>query len=201
MRRAKFRAFTLIELLVVIAIIAILIALLLPAVQQAREAARRSQCKNQLKQLGVALHNYIDNAKRLPSNTGGTNPGYVWNWGASAYVHLLPYIDQAPLLKTINFGAITNYPMTSTPANYQNTILPSLKCPSDATNTDNQPWPNYGFNQGPQVGCNAGACPLATYPLTASAPGITFYGCNQLGLDPNGGGGSLCCTRLGSKAL
>src|SRR6476659_6871316 len=63
------RGFTLIELLVVIAIIAVLIALLLPAVQQARESARRTQCKNQLKQLGLAMHNYHDNSRQLPPGT------------------------------------------------------------------------------------------------------------------------------------
>ena len=71
----RLRGFTLIELLVVIAIIAVLIALLLPAVQQAREAARRSTCKNNLKQLGLAVHNYIDTAKQIP---GGGNS----SWGA-----------------------------------------------------------------------------------------------------------------------
>src|SRR4026208_1354378 len=91
--------FTLIELLVVIAIIAILIALLLPAVQQAREAARRSQCKNNLKQLGLALHSYHDSIMRLPysSGTNVANNRHVWT------EFLLPYVDQAPLFKQINF--------------------------------------------------------------------------------------------------
>lgn len=74
MRRLRIKGFTLIELLVVIAIIAILIALLLPAVQQAREAARRSQCKNNLKQLGVALHNYHESYGTFCFGRGG--PGY-----------------------------------------------------------------------------------------------------------------------------
>src|SRR4051812_6730319 len=91
------RGFTLIELLVVIAIIAVLIALLLPAVQQAREAARRSQCKNNLKQIGLALHNYHDTANTLPpgwiGDPTGSNAGNRWGWGTM----ILPYLDQAPL--------------------------------------------------------------------------------------------------------
>src|SRR3954453_5885920 len=100
------RGFTLIELLVVIAIIAVLIALLLPAVQQAREAARRTQCKNALKQIGLAFHNYHDSFNTFPPgciarqpvvNSGGgastsTEIG-LWGWGAM----ILPYIDQANL--------------------------------------------------------------------------------------------------------
>jgi prepilin-type N-terminal cleavage/methylation domain-containing protein len=78
-RVAKRRGFTLIELLVVIAIIAVLIALLLPAVQQAREAARRSQCKNNLKQLGLGLQNYHDMAKRFPPGYVSNRPGIAGN--------------------------------------------------------------------------------------------------------------------------
>src|SRR5690348_4234574 len=104
------RGFTLFELLVVIAIIAILIALLLPAVQQAREAARRTQCRNSLKQLGLALYNYHDNFNQYPrgcfgamlqstSNpcTPNANGGWGSEWeGHSVHWNLLPYIDQAP---------------------------------------------------------------------------------------------------------
>ena len=93
-RRVSFRpGFTLIELLVVIAIIAILIALLLPAVQQAREAARRTQCKNSLKQLGIAFHNYHDTHRSFPFAWYVGERLQVSVWG----VMLLPYLDQAPL--------------------------------------------------------------------------------------------------------
>lgn len=97
------RAFTLIELLVVIAIIAVLIALLLPAVQQAREAARRSQCKNNLKQIGLALHNYHDSNNMFPN---GNIPSAAWGWGMSWYMRILPQIDAAPVYNKINFSGI-----------------------------------------------------------------------------------------------
>jgi len=111
-RRSRLRSgFTLIELLVVIAIIAVLIALLLPAVQQAREAARRSQCKNNLKQFGLALHNYHDTVNTFPpavialNASGGlafrigNNPvSNMLGWGA----FILPYVDQAPLWNQIS---------------------------------------------------------------------------------------------------
>src|SRR3954466_6996265 len=96
----KWKGFTLIELLVVIAIIAVLIALLLPAVQQAREAARRTQCKNNLKQLGLALHNYHDTMSTLPPSeidsvaTSSVAPNWTSNIG-NWVLFLFPYIDQA----------------------------------------------------------------------------------------------------------
>ncbi len=93
-QKQRQRGFTLIELLVVIAIIAILIALLLPAVQQAREAARRTQCKNNLKQIGLSLHNYHDVYNSFPNGTVSTSAG---NWGISWWARVLPYVDQAPL--------------------------------------------------------------------------------------------------------
>ncbi|HVJ66531.1 MAG TPA: DUF1559 domain-containing protein [Caulifigura sp.] len=147
--------FTLIELLVVIAIIAILIALLLPAVQQAREAARRTQCKNHLKQWGLALHNYHDTFKMFVyrrGGTAGTNPGSGFYTGnsqrRSGFISLLPYIDQAPLFNRIEAGDPTNatgqgvvQPGGPNPwANWilWNVYLDVLNCPSDLDNTANQ---------------------------------------------------------------
>jgi prepilin-type N-terminal cleavage/methylation domain-containing protein len=102
-RHPRVRGFTLIELLVVIAIIAVLIALLLPAVQQAREAARRTQCKNNMKQLGLALHNYHDTSLVFP--VGGFWQGANVGTGMSWHVAILPYIDQAPMYNQFNFNA------------------------------------------------------------------------------------------------
>ena len=124
---ADRRGFTLIELLVVIAIIAILIAMLLPAVQHAREAARRSQCKNNFKQLGVAIHNYEQSTKKLPPHGGGkTQNGGV----LSGIVMLLPYLDQAPLWKKIAGAPGQGGSPISATFPHPNSALPVLLCPS-----------------------------------------------------------------------
>jgi prepilin-type N-terminal cleavage/methylation domain-containing protein/prepilin-type processing-associated H-X9-DG protein len=130
--------FTLIELLVVIAIIAILIALLLPAVQQAREAARRTQCRNNLKQLGLAMHNYLDNFRVFPPGVVWTDlnqnndPGDDvasghWTWGTM----MLPYIDQAPLYNKLQPGTKTPLAAYTADNTILKTILPGFRCPSD----------------------------------------------------------------------
>src|ERR1700737_3957102 len=94
------RGFTLIELLVVIAIIAVLIALLLPAVQAAREAARRSQCVNNLKQIGLGLHNYLESRGAFPQGYGPSG------WGPLAM--MLPNLEQQTLFNAINFSIVSN---------------------------------------------------------------------------------------------
>ena len=147
--------FTLIELLVVIAIIAVLVALLLPAVQQAREAARRSQCKNNLKQLGLALHNYHDQYKCFP--TGEQSPGPAVGIASrrhSGFVALLPFVDQGPLWQRIatdsGNGAVgfVFYPWDGY-APFQ-TQIPVFLCPSDTlTRQQGQTAPgNYVFCAG-----------------------------------------------------
>lgn len=134
------RGFTLIELLVVIAIIAILIALLLPAVQQAREAARRSTCKNNLKQIGLALHNYHSTFGTFPASRIGPYESTCTTCGLdsrfSAYIPLLPYIDQAPLYAQItsNLGSTSYVWNTGFPA--YKTKLPIINCPSDINTND-----------------------------------------------------------------
>jgi len=144
MKRSR-RGFTLIELLVVIAIIAILIALLLPAVQQAREAARRSQCKNNLKQIGLALHNYHDVHGQFPpaaichaTSRGGFCGGSATDdpnensrhgdWGTTWAVSILPFIDQAPLFNQWDSGASRSSNINNA---VEEAILPAYKCPSD----------------------------------------------------------------------
>ncbi len=117
--------FTLIELLVVIAIIAVLIALLLPAVQQARESARRTQCKNNLKQIGLAFHNFESTYSYLPTSLRPSNAGSV---RFSVLTSLLPFIDQAPIYnlynQNINWSAGSNVALSQTKIN-------GFVCPSD----------------------------------------------------------------------
>ena len=124
--RGARRGFTLIELLVVIAIIAVLIALLLPAVQQAREAARRTSCANNLKQIGLAFHNYHDTFTIFPnSETGGTIPATLGR--ASAFAVVLPFLDQGNTYNLYNFS-LNN----TDPANLEavRQVIPAYLCPT-----------------------------------------------------------------------
>ncbi len=165
MPKLRSRGFTLIELLVVIAIIAILIALLLPAVQQAREAARRTQCRNNLKQLGLALHNYHDNFLMFPRGTIGPviegTDGAGWRT-YSAHAMILPYIDQAPLYNTVQDAVQQNRRACcdgaagageNAPWSLDTRQLPAFMCPSDPfRNTGPRAVNNYALNQGSNKG-------------------------------------------------
>lgn len=140
--RNRVRGFTLIELLVVIAIIAVLIALLLPAVQQAREAARRTQCRNNLKQLGLSLHNYAEVFAMFPpgrityfsptdDRTSAANSNATTGNGNcfSAFAQLLPHLDQGVIYNQINFNS---GPDTNGNNNVSITQPPVFLCPSDS---------------------------------------------------------------------
>ena len=183
--------FTLIELLVVIAIIAVLIALLLPAVQQAREAARRTQCKNNLKQYGLGLHNYHDVHLMFPPGGGDWNNGPEIGW----QVKILPFMDQAPLYNGLNMNANgaqghgpsawdTILPNTGRQARFKQ--VPYAICPSnpDAESRDGN-WAQscYTGSLGSQRTPSAdGACNQFLNPRPANAPS------SLLGYDANSGG-------------
>ena len=167
------RGFTLIELLVVIAIIAVLIALLLPAVQAAREAARRMQCTNNLKQIGLALHNYHSTIGAFPSAGWVANGSNWWiannltspgHFRYSTLLQLLPYLEQGALSNAMNFSfPLYDINGTDIPANttvYQASIA-SFLCPSDVR----------GSRNGTEFPCNYAACSGDGLPGGAGLPG------------------------------
>ena len=131
--RVRNDGFTLVELLVVIAIIGILIALLLPAVQAAREAARRSQCTNNLKQLGLALHNHHDVLNRFPPGGARDQPPFgvaEADWGSSWFVYILPYMEQLPLYQKWQFSGSSGVFNATNMTNASNLVINGYKCPS-----------------------------------------------------------------------
>ncbi len=184
-RIARRPGFTLIELLVVIAIIAILIALLLPAVQQAREAARRTQCKNNLKQLGLALHNYHDVYQMFPfggsvggdivalDNTG--NNGFGWR------VFILPYIDQAPLYNRLSLYSPTSAGSSNaTWKAYPEHLLgiPGYICPSEPQErvTSGAPGWTYSPDTASLSSYWGSSGAAATYPTAGNGCGLCTDG-------------------------
>ena len=189
MLQNRHKGFTLIELLVVIAIIAVLIALLLPAVQQAREAARRTQCKNNFKQIGLAVQNYHDNFNVFPFGKGPSYPGAAAYARWSQHAMILPYIDQAPLYNSIDFnyppetpgmgGVVAFMPPYVSPTGINRaasqTNIPGFLCPSDigpAGPGQN----NYAGNQGGWL-CDRGDTPGSASDVSPGEvqTGVFYY--------------------------
>jgi prepilin-type N-terminal cleavage/methylation domain-containing protein/prepilin-type processing-associated H-X9-DG protein len=171
MMSSRRRGFTLIELLVVIAIIGVLIALLLPAVQMAREAARRIQCTNNMKQIGIAIHNYHDTVQALPWGAG------PWGWNDwSTHVMLLPYMEQTAMFNAFNFG--NGFTSNTYGTTLNRTVvynqLNAFQCPSDTDRLTTA----YGHNN--YMG-NAGSAPNA------------FYGWNNVSKGANGPYAGVFC--------
>jgi prepilin-type N-terminal cleavage/methylation domain-containing protein/prepilin-type processing-associated H-X9-DG protein len=173
--RGPRRGFTLIELLVVIAIIAVLIALLLPAVQAAREAARRAQCTNNMKQIGIAMHNYHDQMGSYPPGeiSQGTSTG-ANSWGAQVSelgwrAMILPQMEGGTVYNAINFSISSNDINNGAQFTAYNTVFTSWLCPSDGTNGGGRLPSNIPTGQytdqplDPSTGQTAAFTPVANY--------------------------------------
>lgn len=187
-------AFTLVELLVVIAIIGILVALLLPAVQAAREAARRTECNNNLKQLGIALHNYHDTYKCLPFGKGPSYPApapVYARW--STHALLLPFIEQRTVQGVIDFnyppatpgmgGVMAFMPAWTNPGGTNTAVcqtrIANFLCPSDTGKGDGN-WPgvnNYAGNQGGWLCDRSDTPPTGAndIAITETQTGVLYY--------------------------
>jgi len=172
--RDQRRGFTLIELLVVIAIIGILVALILPAVQQAREAARRTQCKNNLKQIGIALLNYHTSRDIFPPgyvstfDGAGNDGGPGWGWAAM----ILPELEQSPLQNGISFTQPIEATANTTP---RMMALVVLTCPSDSVRS---PWT--------AVTRDSLGNPVSTICQVAASNYIGVFGVREPGIDGDG---------------
>ncbi|MGO8747000.1 MAG: DUF1559 domain-containing protein [Thermoguttaceae bacterium] len=192
-RPAKRQAFTLVELLVVIAIIGILIALLLPAVQAAREAARRSQCTNNLKQLGLGMQNFHSTYNRFPPGAAedeqpfGPQPAVTYaanqtgNWGSSWIVYLLPDIEQGALYSKLQFPGNSGWADQNNDIAISNVIINSLICPSSPlpTTTGGVYYATGPVEQASYVGISGA--------INGLIPGFTETRINV------GGSGAGCC--------
>lgn len=167
MQRPRRSGFTLVELLVVMAIIAILIGLLVPAVQKVREAASRLQCSNNLKQIGLALHNYQDQHRSFPAGytsqvAAGVDQGPGWGWAS----RILGEIEQSHLKETIQFGQGIEAAANATP---RATVISTFRCPSDQL--------------------EATFVPVNATVNVAQASYVGVFGSNEIELDPGAGNG------------
>ncbi|WP_435007329.1 DUF1559 domain-containing protein [Tundrisphaera lichenicola] len=186
-KRKRQKGFTLIELLVVIAIIAVLIALLLPAVQAAREAARRSQCVNNLKQLGLAAQNYHSAIGCFPQ--GGSNassvevkPGGAWgNWSAQAM--MLPYMEQTSVYNAMNFSLVSlgggGYDGYQSNTTGVTTMISTFQCPSSPPFSGTlfgrpSPYTNYFASVGSSMNQYGKNCSFAGMTVGSADPNGMF---------------------------